>query len=403
MVSLCSCRLLSEATGRRFNVLDYGADGNGKIDATPKTRHLSIENVLEIKAFQKAWGDFCQASEEMPTLVVPAGNTFLLKSVTFSGPCMSKNPHVLIEGTIVAPGSFDSWDGDDDYEKWIGFTAVFGLMVDGGGKFDGQGEAWWKACNDNDSACSNRRQALHFNKCNGLRLRNLHHVNSQRGHISINACDDVQVSNLQILAPDESPNTDGIDISGSNHVNIQDSFIGTGDDCIAINGFSTYINVTGVKCGPGHGISIGSLGKDGAYETVEEVHVKSCALKGTQNGVRIKTWEGGSGYVRKITFEDITFVNSENPIIIDQQYNPNGLRGGPGIKISDVTYRNVHGSSADEVAITLDCAGKAACTNIVMDNVNIISSNPGKQIRASCNNAKGTAISASPIVPCLSS
>ncbi|KAG5234387.1 glycoside hydrolase family protein [Salix suchowensis] len=378
MVSFCSCRLLSEATGRRFNVLDYGADGNGKIDATP--------------AFQKAWGDFCQASEEMPTLVVPAGNTFLLKSVTFSGPCMSKNPHVLVEGTIVAPDSFDSWDGDDDYENWIGFTAVFGLMVDGGGKFDGQGQAWWKACN-----------ALHFNKCNGLRLSNLHHVNSQRGHISINACDDVQLSNLQILAPDESPNTDGIDISGSNHVNIQDSFIGTGDDCIAINGFSTYINVTGVKCGPGHGISIGSLGKDGAYETVEEVHVKSCALKGTQNGVRIKTWEGGSGYVRKITFEDITFVNSENPIIIDQQYNPNGIRGGPGIKISDITYRNVHGSSADEVAITLDCAGKAACTNIVMDNVNIISSNPGKQIRASCNNAKGTAISASPMVPCLSS
>jgi hypothetical protein len=37
--------------------------------------------------------------------------------------------------------------------------------------------------------------------------------------------------------------------------------------------------------------SIGSLGKDGAYETVEEVHVKSCAFKGTQNGVRIKTWE----------------------------------------------------------------------------------------------------------------
>jgi hypothetical protein len=32
-----------------------------------------------------------------------------------------------------------------------------------------------------------------------------------------------------------------------------------------------------------------------------------------------------------------------------------------------------------------------------MDNVKITSSNPGKQIRASCNNAKGTAISASPL------
>ncbi|KAL9335556.1 hypothetical protein Peur_072737 [Populus x canadensis] len=154
---------------------------------------------LEFHAFQKAWADFCQASEAMPTLE--------------------------IEGTIGAPNSFDSWDGDGDYEKRIGFTASVGLIVDGGGRFDGRGEAWWKACNP-------------------------------QGHISINACDDVEVSNLQILAPDENPNTDGIDISESNHE--------------LINGFSTCINVTGVKCGPGHGTSIGSLGKDGAYETVEE-------------------------------------------------------------------------------------------------------------------------------------
>ena len=38
--------------------------------------------------------------------------------------------------------------------------------------------------------------------------------------------------------------------------------------------------------------SAGSLGKDGVYETLEEVHVKSCTLNGTTNGARIKTWEG---------------------------------------------------------------------------------------------------------------
>jgi hypothetical protein len=36
--------------------------------------------------------------------------------------------------------------------------------------------------------------------------------------------------------------------------------------------------------------SIGSLGANGAYETVEDVHVKGCLFKGSQNGVRIKTW-----------------------------------------------------------------------------------------------------------------
>ena len=33
-------------------------------------------------------------------------------------------------------------------------------------------------------------------------------------------------------------------------------FIDLGDDCIAINGGSSFINITDVKCGPGHGIRL---------------------------------------------------------------------------------------------------------------------------------------------------
>jgi len=29
-----------------------------------------------------------------------------------------------------------------------------------------------------------------------------------------------------------------------------------GDDCIAISGGSSYVNVTGIACGPGHGIRL---------------------------------------------------------------------------------------------------------------------------------------------------
>ena len=37
--------------------------------------------------------------------------------------------------------------------------------------------------------------------------------------------------------------------------------------------------------------SIGSLGKNGAYETVEEIQVSNCSFTGTQNAARIKTWQ----------------------------------------------------------------------------------------------------------------
>ena len=40
--------------------------------------------------------------------------------------------------------------------------------------------------------------------------------------------------------------------------------------------------------------SVGSLGKDGAYHTVEAVFVKNCTFNGTRNGARIKTWEVGA-------------------------------------------------------------------------------------------------------------
>lgn len=36
---------------------------------------------------------------------------------------------------------------------------------------------------------------------------------------------------------------------------------------------------------------MGSLGEDGAYETVEDVHVRNCTFNGTKNGARIKTWQ----------------------------------------------------------------------------------------------------------------
>lgn len=72
-------------------------------------------------------------------------------------------------------------------------------------------------------------QALHFNNCDSLQLSDITHINSPRNHIGIDNCNGVHVSNLHITAPKESPNTDGIDISSSTHVYIENSMIGTGN------------------------------------------------------------------------------------------------------------------------------------------------------------------------------
>lgn len=71
-------------------------------------------------------------------------------------------------------------------------------------------------------------QALHFNSCNGLQLSGTKHINNPMLHMSINGCEGVDVGNIQIFAPGDSPNTDGIDIGDSSHLNIHDSNIQTG-------------------------------------------------------------------------------------------------------------------------------------------------------------------------------
>ncbi|KAL4637669.1 hypothetical protein ACB092_03G093600 [Castanea dentata] len=255
----------------------------------------------------------------------------------FQGPWQSNSVQVQILGTMLAPNSMDGWTNCST-NCWLRFSGVSNLIVSGSGTIDGR-------------ICVIKWQALQFNYCNNLQLSGLTtHLNSPRNHISLTACNGASLSYLHISAPASSPNTDGIDISSSTNINIHDSNIATGDDCIAINGNSAHINITGFNCGPGHGISMGSLGRNRAHETVEYVYVQHCTFTQTQNGARIKTWQGGSGYARYIYFQHIQLQQTSNPIIIVQFYCDGG-QGCTGkssaVQVSDVTYLDIKGTSGN--------------------------------------------------------
>ncbi|KAF5196806.1 Polygalacturonase adpg1 [Thalictrum thalictroides] len=365
-------------SGMSSSVLDFGAVGDGNTD--------------DSQAFLKAWQTICESAEVRPTLIIPAGKTFFLNPVSFEGPCKPANIRVWILGNLVAP-VMSSWPKTADVNEWLKFADVSGLIVAGRGQINGRGETWWD-CGRKISLCKldgcNRPTALKFNDCTDLKLSDITSINSQSNHISINECKGATITNVHLIAPEDSNNTDGIDISKSNNVVIQDSFIATGDDCVAINGGSSFINITNTACGPGHGISVGSLGENGDSSIVEGIHVKNCSFTGTTNGVRIKTWPFGTGYAKKLTFEQIRFENVKNPIIIDQYYCPDDNCGGKSsaIQVSDVTYIGVHGTSVMPTAITLNCSATVPCNNIVMNDVNI-KSTEGIPTTAICNNAHG--------------
>ncbi|KAH0699265.1 hypothetical protein KY284_013480 [Solanum tuberosum] len=197
---------------------------------------------------------------------------------------------------------------------------------------------------------------------------------------------------MKVLAQGNSKNTDGIHVKLSSGVSIVNSQIGTGDDCVSIGPGTSNLWIEGIACGPGHGISIGSLGWKEQELGVQNVTIKTVTFTGTTNGVRVKTWARPSnGFVRNILFQHIVMVNVQNPIIIDQNYCPNHDESCPqqssGIKISDVTYQDIHGTSATKVAVKLDCSTTNPCSGIVLEDLNLSYQN--QQTEASCVNARG--------------
>ncbi|KAL4571491.1 hypothetical protein LXL04_018251 [Taraxacum kok-saghyz] len=386
-----------------FNVFDYGATGFGEID--------------DSQAFLSAWRDACSTITQSARMIIPKGS-FLLNPLLFSGPCEPQNIHFMVLGTIIAPDSPKSWKGRDS-SQWIAFKDVIGLHVYGSGLIDGQGMHWWdQSCRYHPkqskvfithmTKCSSCFQEgctklaptiFKFISCKESTLSNIYLVNSPQTHVLILNSKGFNVDNVMIQAPENSPNTDGIHIHSSHFVKITNSIIGTGDDCISVGDYTSDIEIANIECGPGHGISIGSLGKNKEVVVVENIHIHDSKLKGTTNGARIKTWQGGKGNIRHVTFENLVFDTVDNPIIIDQNYCD--VRGTckeekNGVKISDVVYKNLQGTSSSKIAIDLNCSKAVPCTGITMENINLVGLQQGRPVTASCTNAQGREIGVNP-------
>jgi polygalacturonase len=92
--------------------------------------------------------------------------------------------------------------------------------------------------------------------------------------------------------------SDALDISSSKNLIFRDSHLTVGDDCTAINGGVSNVTLSNINCVNGHGFSIGSLGKGGSTEYVKQVRIVDSTCTNCQNGVRIKTWDGGKSSIR---------------------------------------------------------------------------------------------------------
>ncbi|CAK7330865.1 unnamed protein product [Dovyalis caffra] len=363
------------SSAKVVNVDDFGAKADGTDDS---------------QAFKKAWEEAC-SSKRSAVIVIPKNKIYYLKPVTFSGPCES-DLVFMVFGTIKASATIS--DYEKDRMHWLVFQNVQNFRVKGGGTIDGSGKIWWeKSCKiDQSQPCQHAPTAVTFLECKSLIVANLRFKNAQQMHLTFQDCVNVRALNLMVIAPATSPNTDGIHVTGTQNIRIRKCVIRTGDDCISIVSGSKNIEASDITCGPGHGISIGSLGADNSGAEVSNVFVNRATISGTSNGVRIKTWQGGSGYARNIVFQNVVMRNVTNPIIIDQNYcdqdNPCKEQTS-AVQISNVRYKNIKGTSASDVAVKFDCSKAVPCQGILLQDINISLQEKGKP-EASCANVKLT-------------
>ncbi|KAK9200521.1 hypothetical protein WN944_015719 [Citrus x changshan-huyou] len=339
------------------------------------------------KAFLAAWAKAC-GSTAASTIYVPPGR-YLLHNVVFQGQCRNNDITIRIDGTLVAPSDYRVVG---DAGNWILFEHVNGVYIYGG-ILDGQGAGLWACKRSGNNNCPSGATTLGFSNSNNILINGLTSQNSQMFHVVTNGCHNVKVQGVRVSASGNSPNTDGIHVQSSSDVTILNARIGTGDDCVSVGPGTTNLWIENVACGPGHGISIGSLGKELHEAGVQNVTVKIVTFTGTENGLRIKSWgRPSTGFSRNILFQHALMKNVDNPIVIDQNYCPDN-KNCPGksswVKISDVTYQDIHGASATEIAVKFDCSPKYPCSGINLEDVKLIYKN--QPAEASCRNADGSA------------
>ncbi|XP_059639021.1 exopolygalacturonase-like [Cornus florida] len=340
-----------------FDVFQYGAVADGKTDNS--------------KAFSKAWNESCKW-QGRSSVLIPLGSYFL-NSLVLSGPCNGP-VELLIKGVLKAPSEPAQFLNT---HNWIIIQAVQNLRITGGGTLDGQGASGWSFNTCSTGHCPGLPASMLLYFINNSEISHINSLNSKNVHLNIFGCRDMNLSQIGISAPGDSPNTDGIHISASTNIRLSVMNIATGDDCVSLGPENRRIHISKSFCGPGHGISVGSLGRTDEEQHVTRLVVTNCTFTRTLNGLRIKTWAGapndGGGVVSNMLFDSIVVNDVSSPINIDQQYCPFPpcRQDSSLIQIANITFSNIQGTSATREAVKLVCSESKPGKNIVLENINL--------------------------------
>ncbi|KAF7307636.1 Glycoside hydrolase family 28 protein [Mycena indigotica] len=378
------------------------------------TRNALLLPLLQFVATVLAWDTFVVPhtpdADDTPGLLSlvtshPANATILFsKGTTYNAWSAIKFPvlnnvEIRIEGNLTYPNDIATIQaivGASGFPgSWFTFSGGNNVTLRGStdpkwGWVDGHGQQWWDA-----NQQVNRPHGWAFSKINNGVIRDMKLWKpiawnfATSGAVNVHAFDnlilassDTNVMLLSLLptvanklytvfpfqhvgysylsAPTLNLHSDGFSAGGTNLV-FENNYIVNGDDCLTVGNGARNITWRNSYCEGGHGLSIGSLGKGGSVADVQNVHIENTVMKDSLYGARFKSWTGGNGLARNITWKNIAFDNVMFPIYVTQNYWDQGIGPKPNTTttnnthIQDFTFVNFAGTIRDTGFVEGSC------------------------------------------------
>ncbi|KAE8154027.1 putative exopolygalacturonase C [Aspergillus avenaceus] len=264
------------------------------------------------------------------------------------------------------------------------------------------GQAWWDANPPNETGIDGRPHLMGYETSQAT-IKYFRSGKPIAWNMKLHG-EDIAVSHAIVDASSTGSfpfNTDAFDVKGTN-IRITDSIMYNGDDAIAVGSESHDIvferNTIGYQS---HGMSIGSLGKDASdFANITNLRFEDVTVVDALYAARFKSWVGGQGLVKNVTWKNIRVYNVTFPIFVTQSYYDQSVSRGDvdtesSVMMEDFTWSDFSGSinsyqpgdgscASDPCwynsglsnlqhteAVIIECNTEKSCKNFVAKNIQL--------------------------------
>jgi len=348
----------ASATPREFNVLDFGAAGDGAtLDSPPLQRAI----------------DAAAGAGPGSRVILPGARRFLSGRLELRG---GIEFHLADDAELLASTRAADYAADG---ALLTAHESAGLRITGTGRINGRSREfmsrydpageWWVPA-------AFRPQLAVFTGCRDLTVHGITFLHAPAWTLHLVGCEDVLVDTVTIRNELDVPNCDGIDPDHCRNVEIRYCDITCGDDAIVVKatrsnaafGGSFHIHVHDCTIETqDSGVKIGTE----TVGDIEDVRFERCEIRSSSRGCTIQLRDEGS--VRNVVFRDIQFTaryhadpwwgRGEAISFTAIPRTPGGRLG----QIRGVRVENVTGRAENSVRIS-GCR-ESRIADVIFDNV----------------------------------